>query len=548
MVHHIPTLIHTSLFLPLFFPAFLLIIIRKILRQLFQRLSRLNSSTHSLEAFDRLLQTARTVADLSSATAVLGWDQETYMPDGAAEERAEQLATLQGLIHQMVTSDEVGRLIEGLGTNGSTEELEEWQRAALRQIIRDREQAVKLPEEFVREMSKVTSLAQQSWKRARAASDFALFRDDLTRIVDLKRRHAEYLGYDENPYDALIDQYEPDMTAAQLRPVFDRLKDGTVRLLEKIAASGNPVSDDVLFTHFDRGRQMDFAKEIIGRLGFSYIDGRVDLSAHPFCTSFGIRDVRLTTRVYEDDLRSCLFGLIHEAGHGMYEQGIDRQYTRTPLADGTSMGIHESQSLFWENMIGRSREFWRWAYPSLQSTFPDRLGNIPADEFFRIVNVMKPSMIRVEADELTYNLHIILRFEIEDDLINGRLEVDQIPQVWNERMEKYLGITPANDAEGCLQDVHWSFGGHGYFPSYSLGKLYAAMFQRVMLKDMPDYYEQIERGEFSAILGWLRENIHRWGKAKTPSELTMEICGEPLSEEAFLTYIEGKIDQVYYGA
>lgn len=468
------------------------------------------------------------------------------MPDGAAEERAEQLSTLQALIHQMMTSDEIGTLIDQLGSNGSEGELEEWQRATLREIIRNREQAVKLPEAFVREMSKVTSLAQQSWKRGRMAADFSIFRDDLARIIDIKRRHADYIGFAENPYDALIDLYEPGMTAAQLRPVFDRLKAGTVRLLDKINASPNPVSDDILFTQFGAEKQVAFAKDTIKQIGFNFTDGRVDLSAHPFCTSFGIRDVRLTTRVYEDDLRSCLFGLIHEAGHGMYEQGIDRQYTRTPLAEGTSMGIHESQSLFWENMIGRSPEFWRWAYPALQSTFPDRLSSISAEEFFRIVNVMKPSMIRVEADELTYNLHIILRFEIEDDLINGRLEVDHIPEVWNAKMEEYLGIVPANDAEGCLQDVHWSFGGQGYFPSYSLGKLYAAMFQRVMLKDIPDYYGQIERGEFGEILGWLRTHIHRWGKAKSPSELTMEICGEPLSESAFLEYIEGKIDRVYY--
>lgn len=506
----------------------------------------MNSSTQTLDTFNRLLQTAKTVSDLSSASAVLGWDQETYMPDGAAEERAEQLSTLQALIHQMMTSDEIGTLIDQLGSNGSESELEDWQRATLREVIRNREQAVKLPEAFVREMSKVTSLAQQSWKRGRMAADFSIFRDDLAKIIDLKRRHADYIGFAENPYDALIDLYEPGMTAAQLRPVFDRLKAGTVRLLDKINASQNPVSDDILFTQFAAEKQVAFAKDTIKQIGFNFTDGRVDLSAHPFCTSFGIRDVRLTTRVYEDDLRSCLFGLIHEAGHGMYEQGIDRQYTRTPLAEGTSMGIHESQSLFWENMIGRSPEFWRWAYPALQSTFPDRLSAVSAEEFFRIVNVMKPSMIRVEADELTYNLHIILRFEIEDDLINGRLEVDRIPEVWNAKMEEYLGIVPENDAEGCLQDVHWSFGGQGYFPSYSLGKLYAAMFQRVMLKDIPDYYGQIERGEFGEILGWLRTHIHRWGKAKSPSELTMEICGEPLSESAFLEYIEGKIDRVYY--
>ena len=498
------------------------------------------------QTFDEFLSTTRTISDLTAASSVLGWDQETYMPDGAAEERAEQIATLNALIHQMMTSDKAGKLVEELVSNGSAADLSEWQIAALREFSREREQAVKLPDEFVREMSKVTSLAQQSWKKARSKSDFSIFRDSLAKIIDIKRRHAQYLGYKENPYDALIDLYEPGMKVEQLRPVFERLQEGTARLLDKIDQSGADISDAVLFTDFDPNAQLSFAREVIKKLGFNFTDGRVDLSTHPFCASFGIRDVRLTTRVYRDDLRSCLFGLIHEAGHGMYEQGIDKAYSRTPLADGTSMGIHESQSLFWENMVGRSLEFWKWAYPSLQSQFPERLSDISADSFFRIVNVMKSSMIRVEADELTYNLHIILRFEIEDDLINGRMNVDDIPEAWNTKMEEYLGITPANDAEGCLQDVHWSFGGHGYFPSYSLGKLYAAMFYQAMLKDLPEHHKQIERGEFGDLLSWLREKVHRWGKAKSPAELTNEICGEPLSEGAFLTYIEKKINQVYY--
>ena len=494
------------------------------------------------ETFDKFLDRSRTISDLHAASAMLGWDQETYMPDGAAEGRAEQMATIDTLVHRMVTSDESGQLIDTLRDQQS---LEDWQKAALREFNRSREMSVKLPDQFVGHMSRTASHAQQSWKKARAAADFSIFRDDLARIIEMSQQHAEYLGYQENPYDALLDLFEPGMFASQLRPVFKRLKEGTGRLLQKIADSGADVSDEILFSNFDKEKQLQFSQDIVKAIGFDFNSGRVDLSAHPFCTSFGPGDVRLTTRVFENDLRSCLFGLIHEAGHGMYEQGFNPQYARTPLAEGTSMGIHESQSLFWENVIGRSPEFWTWAFPKLQSTFPDRFSEINAGDFFKIVNVMKPSFIRVEADELTYNLHIILRFEIEDALINGRMTVDEVPAAWNAKMEESLGIVPSNDAEGCLQDVHWSFGGLGYFPSYSLGKLYAAMFRNAMEQAIPDYKEQVSVGSFDAILGWLRDNVHQWGKAKTPSELVQDICGQPLSEGAFLEYIESKIDQVY---
>jgi carboxypeptidase Taq len=316
-------------------------------------------------------------------------------------------------------------------------------------------------------------------------------------------------------------------------------------LLSAINSSTEKPDDSLIYSGFDRDRQLEFSREIIQSIGFDFDKGRVDLSAHPFCTSFTQTDVRLTTRVYEDDLRSCMFGLIHEAGHGMYEQGIDPRFARTALASGTSMGIHESQSLFWENVIGRSREFWQSVYPRLQATFPEKLGRVDAEEFYRMVNVMRPSLIRVEADELTYNLHIILRFEIEDDLINRRMEVADIPAVWNTKMVDYLGIEPENEADGCLQDVHWSFGGHGYFPSYTLGKLYAAMFNNTMLEQIPDRDSQVAAGEFGPTLSWLRENIHRWGKAKTPSELLRDVCGSDLSEVPFLDYIETKIVDVY---
>lgn len=496
------------------------------------------------EKFSALLDKSRTLADLQAATAVLSWDQETYMPNGAAEARAEQVATLQTLIHQMVVDPVMVSLLDDLKGELDGDTLEEWEKRSVREALRSRDHAVKLPEELVREMAKITSLAQHAWRKARAESDFGHFAEILTRLVDLKRREAELYGYEENAYDALIDLFEPGMRVSQLKPVFDKLREGTRRLLDRIATSG-PVSDDVLFTDFDPDKQMAFARATVEQLGFDFNTGRIDLSAHPFCTSFATTDVRLTTRIHRDDLRSCLFGLIHEAGHGMYEQGIDPAYARTPVGGAISMGIHESQSLFWENMVGRSVPFWNWRFPAIRETFPEQLGGLTSSDFYRAINVMKPSFIRVEADELTYNLHIILRFEIEEALINGRIEVADIPRVWNEKMESYLGIVPPSDALGCLQDVHWSFGGFGYFPSYTLGKLYAAMFFNRMREEIPDIEDQIGRGEFGEVLSWLRRNIHRWGLTKNASELVMDVCGKPLTADDFLAYVEGKVERVY---
>lgn len=495
--------------------------------------------------FTNFLDRARTVSDLRAASSLLHWDQETYMPDGAAAVRAEQSATLETLTHQMATSGEYAAMLETVRQESERGELEGWEQKLVEESHREFERSRKLPDEFVREMSRAQSLAHHAWRKAREQQDFSIFAPLLEQIVGLKRQAAEYFGYAENPYDALIDQYEPGMLASQLRPVFDRLRKGTGELLQKIADAGTPPDDSVLFTDFDPEQQLAFSKKIIQQLGFDFNTGRVDLSAHPFCTSFGSSDVRLTTRIFRDDLRSCLFGLMHEAGHGMYEQGFAPQLVRTPLAAGTSMGIHESQSLLWENMVGRSEEFWQWAFPEIAGTFPDRLAGFDSLSFFRAINVMKPSFIRVEADELTYNMHIILRFEIEDDLINGRMSVADIPAVWNQKSQEYLGIVPPNDSLGCLQDIHWSFGGFGYFASYTLGKLYAAMFFNRATEQLPDLRQQIARGEFGSLLGWLRENLHQWGKSKNASQLANDICGRSLTETDFLAYLDRKIERVY---
>jgi len=495
--------------------------------------------------FESFLATSNTIADLDAASAVLGWDQETYMPSGGARFRAEQLATLSTIAHRLKTSSEYRDLIRAIQNDSEALPSDDWRSAIVRVTSRDVDKAAKLPEAHVGELVRTTTMSQEAWKEARTQNDFSVFAPLLERLVELKRVEVDYLGYADDPYDALIDLYEPGMTVSVLRPVFERLREGTVRLLDRIVESGIVIDDSVLYRRYDPDMQLAFAREVVGAMGFDYSRGRIDLSTHPFCTTFGVGDVRLTTRVYPDDLRSCLFGLIHEAGHGMYEQGVDDRYSRTVVSAGTTMGIHESQSLFWENMIGRGRPFWNWAFPRLKRLFGDVLAGVDTEHFHRAINAVKPSLIRIEADDLTYNLHIMIRFEIEHALINGHLNVSDIPDVWNARMQEYLGITPPGDADGCLQDVHWSFAGFGYFPSYTLGKLYAAMFYESALAALPNLEDQIGQGNFKPLLEWLRSSIHVWGRSRSAAEIVADVTGGSLSEVPFLAYNSRRVERLY---
>ncbi|MBI2794127.1 MAG: carboxypeptidase M32 [Ignavibacteria bacterium] len=483
------------------------------------------------------------VSDISAASAVLSWDQETYMPDGAVQARSEQLATLTELAHHYMTNDEAQRAISDFA--GYSDTLTERQRRICRTFIKDFDRAKKLPAELLVEQARTASLGQDAWKKARQQNSFSLFKPLLERMYQLKREEALCLAPTEHLYDALLDVYEPGITVSALIPVFKELKAGTMDLLARIAPFQSRVSDEVLHKTFPGDKQLSVAQTIINSLGFSASTGRVDLSAHPFCTSFANTDVRLTTRIREKDLRSCLFGLIHEAGHGMYEQGISSELSRTPSGQGASMGIHESQSLFWENTIARSEEFWKWAFPSLRKAFPDQLAEQDVPMFFKAINSIKPSLNRVESDELTYNLHIILRFEFEKALIEGSMNVSDIPEAWNASMKDLLGVDVPNDAEGCLQDVHWSIGLMGYFPSYTLGKLYAAMLWNQMRQDIADIELKIEDGSFSDILSWLRSNIHDYGRTEDPREIIQRVCGRPLTEKDFVEYVGSKAQRVY---
>ena len=496
----------------------------------------------------RLLEIQR----ITSAASVLSWDQETYMPVGGGLARADQIATLQGIAHQKLVSPDIqdllakwvdpatGQAIETAGDNW-----DEPSRSLLREVWRDHSRAVKLPSEFVVRLSRECSLAQQIWAEAREQNNFKMFLPNLRTILSLKREEANYLGFQASPYDALLDTYEPGATIATLAPLFAQLRAGLVPLLKRVMASTISIDDRVLFRSYDTAKQMEFGRLVLTAMGYDFERGRLDLSAHPFTTSFHPTDVRVTTRVYEKELPACLFSCIHEGGHGLYDQGLDPRYYGTPLGDSVSLGMHESQSRLWENCVGRSWPFWRFFYPILQQTFPDQLRDVSLDRFYAAINRAKPSLIRVEADELTYNLHIMLRFEIEQDLIESRTDVDDLPSIWREKMRDYLGIVPDTDADGVLQDVHWSLGAFGYYPTYTLGNLYAVQFYEQAKQELVNLEEQIARGQLLELRRWLEQKIHRWGRTFTPDHLAQRVTGKSVSPAPFLRYLEQKYGELY---
>ncbi|MGD9852549.1 MAG: carboxypeptidase M32 [Nitrospirales bacterium] len=503
-------------------------------------------------SLDRLTAKLRSIHHLRDAAAVLSWDQETYMPPASGAIRAEQLATLQTLAHDQFVSSEVESLLASL-VNTSTgailpeqaASLDAASQALLRETWRDYSRAKKLPSAFVNELERESSLAQQVWATARKTNDFQFFLPNLQRMVVLKRREADYLGYTDSPYNALLDTYEPGSTVAQLRPLFQTLRTELVRLLDLIRQSPVQPQKALMTQSYDTAKQMEFGRLVLKHMGYDFQRGRLDLSAHPFTTSFHPTDVRVTTRVFERDLPSCLFSCIHEGGHGLYEQGLPSAHYGTPLGEAISLGIHESQSRLWENSVGRSRAFWQYFYPKLQDLFPDQLGSVQEADFYLAINQVTPSLIRVEADELTYNLHIMVRFEIELDVIEGRLAVEDLPEAWNAKMKDYLGIVPTSDAEGVLQDVHWSFGAFGYFPTYTLGNLYAAMFYRQAKTDLPDLETNIAKGNLLPLKDWVTDRVHRWGRQYTSAELIQRVTGSALTPAPFLEQLTEKFSNLY---
>ena len=481
-----------------------------------------------------------TIDDLNSAASVLAWDRQTYMPEGGVGGRAEQLASLARIAHEMLASDETGRLLEDAeqAEPGSDDA------AILRVATREYDRAIRLPARLVAETSRATALADPAWVQARERSDWSMFAPHLERVLALKLEAAGYLDGD-HPYDAMLDRYDPGSSTQRLRIMFDELKAGIVPLVREVSAI--PAEDGVapLRGAFDKETQDSFGRDVITSFGYDWSRGRQDPAVHPFCISFGgPGDVRMTTRFDPNLLPIGLFGTCHEAGHALYEQGVDPSFSRTPLSGGVSMGVHESQSRLWENLVARSRPFWTHFHPRLQDAFPDALDGLDLETIYRAVNAVRPSEIRTEADELTYDLHVLLRFELEVDLFENNLTVAELPEAWNAKMEEYLGIVPENDALGVLQDTHWAIGYFGYFPAYSVGNVLSVQMFEAAVEERPEILPDMERGEFGALLGWLRENVHRHGKKYEPDDLISRSTGRALDTAPYLRYLESKFGEM----
>jgi carboxypeptidase Taq len=484
------------------------------------------------------------ITNVNRAASLLGWDQQVNMPPGGAAARASQLATLARIGHEMFTDEKTARLLEDAERENAGMPYDSDEASLVRVVKEDYREQTRLPAAFVAEYARATSEAHEVWAHARAQSNFAHFRPALEHNYDLVRQMAEYLGYTAHPYDALIGQYERGMTTARVREIFDGHKPRLVSLISAISKVKDRVSDALVRQDFPIEQQRAFAMDVVQAFGYDMQRGQQAVAVHPFMSGYS-SDARITTRFSSDWLNPALFGMMHEAGHAMYEQGVGKNLEGGPLESGTSLGVHESQSRMWENMIGRSRGFWSWAFPRLQAHFPHQFSGVSSDEFYRAINKVAPSFIRVEADEATYNLHIMLRFEIETGLLSGQMQVADLPEIWNELFSTYFGITPPDDAKGVLQDIHWSAGLIGYFPTYALGNLLAAQYFNKAVAQHPDIPQEIAHGKFDTLLKWLNTNIHVHGRKFTSDELTRKVCGEGINADAYIAYLETKYSDVY---
>lgn len=476
---------------------------------------------------------------IHSAIAMMEWDQQTYMPRGGADARAEHVGILSRMYHETLVADETRRALEGAKAEAKSEE----DLAMLRVVGRDLDQATKIPTALVEEKSRLASKAHEAWVTARANNDFKSFAPLLERMFEIARQEADHLGWKDHPYDALTDLYEEGATAADWRKMYESIKGPQVQLVRDIKERGKPVDDSKLYGEWEEAKQKQFTEFLVREIGFDMERGRQDTAAHPFCTGWSVGDIRLTTR-FKPYIGSAVFGSMHEAGHGMYEQGSPKAWDRTPLAGGVSLGFHESQSRTWENIVGRSKAFWSRYLPELQKLFP-ALSSFDLDTWYRAINRVEPSFIRVEADEVTYNLHTLVRFELECDLLTGSMKIKDLPEAWNAKYTEYLGVTPRTDSEGCLQDVHWSGGSIGYFPTYSMGNLLSYQIWGALQKSVGDTDELMAKGDFKPILGWLQENVYRQGKKYPPKELVKRVTGKELSADDYLAGLGAKYREIY---
>lgn len=497
------------------------------------------------ERYQELMKYASDYWDLTQIGNVLTWDQRTYMPSGGAAIRAEHRATLERMAHEIAISDRTMDAlksakgeIESLDPNSDEVRIVRWMDARLNKLRR-------VPAEWMGEFRRTTSLANQAWQKAREESDFSIFEPHLQRVFDMRREFSDFHAPYEHVYDPLLDEFERGMKTSEVKAVFDELRTAQVPLIQEIIERGKNVDTDILQQECEVDKQWDFGMEVLKAIGYDFKHGRLDTTAHPFTITFGIEDVRITTRVDSKYFPMALFGNMHEAGHGMYEQGISKALERTPLADGTSLGIHESQSRMYENLIGRSYSFWKGFYPRFQQIFPSQFAEVDLDSFYRAINKVEPSYIRVEADEATYNLHIMLRFDLEIDVLERKIEVKDLPEAWNQKMGEYLNLTPPNDTMGVLQDIHWSTGYMGYFPTYTIGNLIASQMWLKMEEDLPELDQLVETGKFDSILGWLRENVHQYGSKYEPMEIVQRITGGGLSAKPYLDYLQTKYKDIY---
>lgn len=485
------------------------------------------------------------VEDLRSAADLLGWDQQTIMPPRGAEARSEQLATVVRLAHEHFTDDAIGRLVEDLRPYEASLPADADDASLIRVTRRDYEKIRRVPSELLAELVRAASQGFAVWVEAKEASDFARFRPSLERMLDLKRQYIACFEPADCAYDVLLDDYEPGMTTAEVRAVFQPLREALKPLVARVNERPDAVDDSVLHGAFPAAEQRRFLLALLPSFGYDEAVMRLDTAPHPFAAGIAPTDVRLTTRFDESYLGSALFGTIHECGHGLYEAGIDPALGRGPLGDAVSLGLHESQSRLWENIVGRGRPFWRFAFPLLREHFPTQLAAGDEEAVYRAANKMQPSLIRVEADELTYPMHIILRFELEQDLIGERVAVADLPEVWNAKMRDYLGVAPPDDAQGVLQDVHWADGLIGYFSTYLLGSVIAVQIWDRVRTEMPDVEEQFARGEFLPLREWLRDHLHRHGRKFTAQETIALVAGGPLDAGPFIRYITEKVEALY---
>lgn len=502
--------------------------------------------TNTAALYSEVCQRSRRITALSTVNEALGWDERTHLPPAGGDYRAEQSTLLAGLLHQEWIDPKFGEQLDELkGALGDGGDSHDDMAVVVRRLKRQRDKRVKLPQTLVEELARAAILGQQAWQEAREKDNFPAFQPRLERMIELKRQQAEALGYPQCPYDALLDEFEPDALTADVAKVLEGLRESLVPLVAKIQASGRKPNTSILHRSFPIDAQERLGRMASAAIGFDFNRGQLDVTAHPFCSTLGPNDSRITTRYYENYFNAAFFGILHESGHGIYDQGQPTEHFGTPLGEFVSLGIHESQSRLWENLVGRSRAFWNHFYPLAQQHFPAALGDVSLDDFHFAVNDVRPSLIRIEADEVTYNLHILIRFELERALLDKKLEAADLPEAWNVKYKQYLGVVPPSNKDGVLQDVHWSAGLIGYFPTYSLGNLYSAQFFAKAEADIGNMAEQFAQGNFKPLLTWLRENVHRHGQRYSASELVERATGRPLSARPLVEHLTAKMGVLY---